>query len=121
MFWSHPPSFPSPATARAAAERRTTEIISVKTAALLGTQDLGSSGAEDNKERGERGSEESPSSRSMSVPLYHSGTGLFLAGFAVCMVGLLVSDKPYNYLKYFICKKIFSLTVYTYYFISSHI
>ena len=101
MFWSHPPSFPSPATARAAAERRTTEIISVKTAALLGTQDLGSSGAEDNKERGERGSEDSPSSRSMSVPLYHSGTGLFLAGFAVCMVGLLVSDKPYNYQKYF--------------------
>ena len=43
----------------------------------------------------------------MSVPLYHSGTGLFLAGFAVCMVGLLVSDKPYNYLKYFMQKDFF--------------
>ena len=63
VFWSHPPSFPSPATARAAAERRTTEIISVKTAALLGAQDLGSSGAEDIKERGKS------SKRRLSLPV----------------------------------------------------
>ena len=79
VFWSHPPSFPPPATALAAAERRTTEIISVKTAALLGAQDLGSSGprklrtseardlgssgAEDNKERGES------SKRRLSLPV----------------------------------------------------
>ena len=30
----------------------------------------------------------------MEVPLYHSGTGLLLAGLAVCVVGLLVfSDR----------------------------
>ena len=33
----------------------------------------------------------------MEVPLYHSGTGLLLAGLAVCVVGLLVvTDHQLN-------------------------